>query len=79
MKRAYLKRLIVRLQRSPSMIRMLARQPDVVEEVVMALPEPTTEELIAQIIDRYHKHDVDAQVWLNELIENKNAALCRRA
>lgn len=79
MNRAYLKRLIIRLRRSPSMIKMLARQPDVVEEVVMSLPEPTTDELIAKLIERYHEHDFDARVWLNDVIENKTEALHRRS
>lgn len=79
MKKSYLKRLIARLSRSGNMIRWLAKQPEVVEEVVQRLPDCSTEELIEQLLERYHNHDIDAQVWLKEVAQHKPEALLRRA
>lgn len=79
MKKAFLRRLISRIQHSARLIRIVAKQPDVIEEVVMSLPEPTTEELITKILDRYHNHDIDAQVWLSDVANKQPQALLRRS
>lgn len=79
MNKPYLKRLLSRMMRSARMIRWIAQQPDVVDEVVMSLPEPTTEELITKILERYHHHDIDAQVWLTDVANKQPNALLRRS